>query len=188
MWRRVLKRYFTTQNQDANFCVYVEKIASCLYSARIKSHSTALILISHQKRKNYWKSKEGREQTLICPYGTINPFLCLSTHERFHVHSSAFILYQRIPKGSIQLAVKILEKCLKIFFSFKWPEGLWREWLSWRKEQIYMSWSTSLGKRRLMCRPTHSCMCWKKACKESYAPVWKSRAMGKTNKQEDDKR
>lgn len=50
------------------------------------------------------------------PHGTINPFLCLNTHENFHVHSSAFIVCQIIPRGSIQLAVKILEKCWKIFF------------------------------------------------------------------------
>jgi len=30
-----------------------------------------------------------------------------------------------------------------------------------------MSQSTSLGKSSLMSRPTHSCMCWKKACKEN---------------------
>lgn len=53
---------------------------------------------------------------VTCPHGTINPFLCLNTHEHFHIHSSAFIVYQIIPRGSIQLAVKILEKCLKIFF------------------------------------------------------------------------
>lgn len=161
-----------------------------LYSTRTKSGSTALILTSHKKRKKYWKSKEGREQTLICLYGTINPFLCLNTHEHFHIHSSASILYQRIPRGSIQLAVKILEKCLKIFFSFKWPEGLWRGWLSWWKEQIYMSWSISLGKRRLMCRPTHSshsCMCWKKACRESYAPACKKQSNGQKYKQEENR-
>lgn len=144
----------TTQNQDANFCVYMKKIASSLYSTRTKSGSTALILIPHQKRKIYWKSKEGREQTLMCPHRKINPFLCLTTHEHSHIHSTAVIIHPLTPRGSIQLAVKILEKCLKIFFSFKWPEGLWRGWLSWCKEQIYMNWRISLGKRRLMCRPT----------------------------------
>lgn len=160
---RVLKHYSTTQNQDASFCVYVEKTASCLHSTRTKAGSTALVLISHQNGKTDWKSKEGTEQTLIYPHRTTNPFLCLTTHEHFHVLSTAFIIYQIIPWGSIQLAMKILEKYLKIFLSFKWPEGLWRGWLSWWKEQIYMSWSISLGKRRLMCRPTHSCMCWKKS-------------------------
>lgn len=176
MWRRVLKHYPTTQNQDASFCVYVEKTASCLYSTRTKSGSTALVLISHQKGRIYWKSKEGREQTLICPHRTTNPFLCLTTHEHFHVLSTVFIIYQIIPWGSIQLAVKILEKYLKIFLSFKWPKGLWRGWLSWWKEQIYISWSISLGKRR----PTHSCMCWKKKPAERIMHLYaKRRAMGK---------